>query len=191
MAVEILLDNHENIKKFPNNAEFAADIYDPFQERIIKYVYRLLGNWQSAQELTQDTFLKAYEHFANAQSRGKLNTGPWLYTIARNLAVDQLRRVRVIRCESMDPFNPPSIADSSPHNQPEQSTLLREEQSEIQSALAKLPPNYQLALKYRYWLGMSCQEIGQNLEISSSAAKTTLFRARHAFKAQFKQKLEP
>src|SRR5919202_1519655 len=83
--------------------ELAFDeIFESYQERIYNCIYRLVGNPEEAHDLTQETFLRAYASLPKIQ--GELKVGPWLYRIATNLCMDQLRRRKLIRWEPWDSF---------------------------------------------------------------------------------------
>ena len=72
-----------------SEAAFAA-IFERFQTPLVNYTYRLVGDWDTANDLAQDTFLKAYNALPNTDE--SLQISPWLYRIATNTALDSLRR---------------------------------------------------------------------------------------------------
>ena len=71
------------------------EIFESYHERIYNCIYRLVGNPEEAHDLTQETFLRAYAGLPKID--GELKVGPWLYRIATNLCMDQLRRRTVVR----------------------------------------------------------------------------------------------
>ena len=78
------------------------EIFESYQERIYNCIYRLVGNPEEAHDLTQETFLRAYAGLPKID--GELKVGPWLYRIATNLCMDQLRRRKLIRWEPWESF---------------------------------------------------------------------------------------
>src|SRR5689334_306010 len=67
-----------------------GEIFDQYQTPLVNYLYRVVGDWELAADLAQDTFLKAYQ--ALPRTDEPLQLGPWLYRIATNTALDALRR---------------------------------------------------------------------------------------------------
>jgi RNA polymerase sigma-70 factor, ECF subfamily len=163
------------------------DIFEAYQDRIYNCVYRLMGNSEDAYDLTQETFLRAYA--ALPKVKGELKVGPWLYRIATNLCMDQLRRRKLIRWEPIDNllavFHPKQVAKDSP----ERETLRQESREMVHRVLEKLPPKYRTCLVLREYQDMSCEEIAEVMGTTRSAVKSLLFRAREEFR-QVHAKLE-
>jgi RNA polymerase sigma-70 factor, ECF subfamily len=156
------------------------DIFAEYQDRIYNCVYRLMGNREDAYDLTQETFLRAYA--ALPKVTGELKVGPWLYRIATNLCMDQLRRRKLIRWEPLDSllsvFSPKSVAKDSPEGE----TLRTESREMVHRVLEKLPPKYRACLVLREYQDMSCEEIAEVMGTTRSAVKSLLFRAREEFR---------
>src|ERR671933_1005270 len=156
------------------------EIFETYQERIYNCVYRLMGNAEDAYDLTQETFLRAYASLPKI--KGELKVGPWLYRIATNLCMDQLRRRKLIRWEPLDNllavFHPKQVAKDSP----ERETLRQESREMAHRFLEKLPPKYRACLVLREYQDMSCEEIAEVLGTTRSAVKSLLFRAREEFR---------
>jgi RNA polymerase sigma-70 factor (ECF subfamily) len=135
---------------------------------------------EDAYDLTQETFLRAYA--ALPKLTGELKMGPWLYRIATNLCMDQLRRRKLIRWEPLDSllsvFHPRQTSRESP----EREALRHESREMVHRVLAKLPPKYRLCLVLREYQDMSCEEIAEVLGTTRSAVKSLLFRAREEFR---------
>jgi RNA polymerase sigma-70 factor (ECF subfamily) len=128
---------------------------------------------QQAEDLTQDTFVKAYR--ALARLPADANERAWLYRIATNTALDWLRRRRLIS------WFPLFERDNHPAVQ----TSFAEASLEgvaVQRTLKKLPARYCVPLVLFACQGFSTQEIAQILHISQGAVKTRLFRAREKFR---------
>src|SRR6476469_1428719 len=156
------------------------EIFESYHERIYNCIYRLVGNPEEAHDLTQETFLRAYS--ALPKIKGELKVGPWLYRIATNLCMDQLRRRKLIRWEPIDSlisvFHPKSVSKDSP----ERETLRQESREMVHRVLEKLPPKYKACLVLREYQDMSCEEIAEVLGTTRSAVKSLLFRAREEFR---------
>jgi RNA polymerase sigma-70 factor, ECF subfamily len=156
------------------------DIFETYNDRIYNCVYRLMGNAEDAYDLTQETFLRAYSALPKVQ--GELKVGPWLYRIATNLCMDQLRRRKLIRWEPIENllsvFHVKGVAKDSP----ERETLRQESREMVHRVLDKLPPKYRTCLVLREYQDMSCEDIAEVLGTTRSAVKSLLFRAREEFR---------
>jgi RNA polymerase sigma-70 factor (ECF subfamily) len=156
------------------------DVFVEYQDRIYNCVYRLMGNSEDAYDLTQETFLRAYA--ALPKIRGDLKIGPWLYRIATNLCMDQLRRRKLIRWEPLDNLLSVFQSRQAARDNPERETLRQESRETVHRVLENLPPKYRACLVLREYQDMSCEEIAQVLGTTRSAVKSLLFRAREEFR---------
>lgn len=164
------------------------EIFSDYQDRIYNCVYRLMGNAEDANDLTQETFLRAYA--ALPKIKGELKVGPWLYRIATNLCMDQLRRRRLIRWEPWDVFTSIFHPRHVARDNPEQDAVRHESRELVQRVLERLSPKYRTCLVLREYDGLSCQEIAEIMGSTRSAVKSLLFRAREEFR-QVYHSLEP
>ncbi|MFN8532449.1 MAG: RNA polymerase sigma factor [Dehalococcoidia bacterium] len=163
----------------PDLESFEA-IFERFQTPIYNYVLRMMGNPDDANDLTQDAFLKAYQ--ALPKLGGDVNLGAWLYRIATNTCLDELRRRKIIRWQPweafLSAFHPKQVAGDDP----ERETLRLEDSATVQRVLDRLPPKYRTCLLLREYQDLSCEEIGEIIGASRSAVKSLLFRAREEFR---------
>src|SRR5918999_4560396 len=161
------------------------DIFEAYHERIYNCVYRLMGSSEDAYDLTQETFLRAYA--ALPKVHGELKVGPWLYRIATNLCMDQLRRRKLIRWEPWESFvalfHPKQVA----RDNPERDALRQESRELVHRVLQELPPRYRICLVLREYHGLSCEEICDVIRSSRSAVKSLLFRAREEFRQVYQR----
>ncbi len=173
-----------------------AGIFESYQERIFNCVYRYMGNKQEAEELAQETFLRAYAGLAKVD--GELKIGPWLYRIATNLCMDKLRRRKLVRWEPWQNAETTTPADgrTAPlvhpklvaNDNPESDVMRQAERELVHETLQDLPPRYRIALVLREYDGMSCEEIASVIGSSRSAVKSLLFRARQEFRGAYLRK---
>ncbi|MBI2022425.1 sigma-70 family RNA polymerase sigma factor [Candidatus Daviesbacteria bacterium] len=155
-------------------------IVGDYEDRIYNCVYRLMWNREDAHDLTQEAFLRAY--VALPKVKEELKVGPWLYRIATNLCMDQLRRRGLKKWESLEIFEGREQIKAVAATTPEKEILRVEQIELVHRVLEKLPPKYRAALVLREYQDMSCEEIAEVLGISRSAVKSTLFRAREEFR---------
>ncbi|WP_158560347.1 RNA polymerase sigma factor [Paenibacillus contaminans] len=141
-------------------------------------IYGLLrgmgADHQDAQDLTQETFLKAYRKLGSHDFTKSLAS--WLYTIAVNLLRD-LRR----KAPSMELQADPAL-HSSPSDDPEEALLLAEHRTELLDQIRKLPTNYQITIMLRYTNDLSYEEISEVLEVPQNKIQNDLYRAKRRLK---------
>ncbi len=161
-------------------AAFEA-LLNRYERQIYAYIYRMMGgNGDDAEDLTQDTFLKAYR--ALSRTSDDLNVSAWLHRIASNSCLDELRRRQRIRWQPWDGTKHDRLLHGSAGENPERSTLRREAEGAVQEILNRMSARNKQALVLREYEGLSCEEIGEIMGVSRSAVKSVLFRAREEFR---------
>ncbi|EFH90397.1 RNA polymerase sigma factor [Ktedonobacter racemifer] len=166
-------------------------LYEQFRRPIHSYVYRLLGNVEDADDITQEVFIRACSAWDGLYERDHLSS--WLYRIATNLCVDQLRRRKRISWwplsrRSRQAENDDDVSDDA-------SLLLADsggipeiaEREHIRLTLANMPEEYAAALVLHAAQGVPYQEIAAIMEISPNAAATRISRAKKMFMEQYKR----
>jgi RNA polymerase sigma-70 factor (ECF subfamily) len=162
--------------------EHAAfeQLFNQYQTQIYNYIYRLMGSSEDANDLTQDTFLKAY--LALSRTSQDLRVGAWLYRIATNVCLDQLRHRKLIKWQAWESFvavfHPTQVAKDSP----ERDCITRENAEEVQMILAQMHPKYRMCIILREYHDLSYDEIADVLNTTRAAVKSLLFRAREEFR---------
>ncbi|MDI6807654.1 MAG: sigma-70 family RNA polymerase sigma factor [Candidatus Eisenbacteria bacterium] len=156
-------------------------LVERYDGRIINTVARFIGDRDAAQEIAQETFLRIYRHRTRYRKGSRFST--WIYTIALNLAKNEIRRrVRRPRHLSIDEIHEnsgdsfPGFRDpaQSPHDLAEQ----RELEQIVQGVLAKLPPKYRAALVLRDIEGLSYEEVADVLDVPGGTVRSRINRAR-------------
>ena len=156
--------------------------------------------FRQVQRLMRDLTLTAWEKAQRAWDRRPsvaLEIKPWLFRIARNACVDELRRRQLVRWEPLEgtrrdgnsqssewPVAPASLLTSDTHD-PEREMLRNERAELVRRALRRLPNRYRTCLLMREAEGLSCEEIGNRLALSSGAVRTTLCRARQRLRVEY------
>jgi RNA polymerase sigma-70 factor (ECF subfamily) len=154
-------------------------IYDDYKTPIYNYIYHLVGNREHAEDLTQESFLKAFKALPKMDASLKLSA--WLYRIATNTAYDALRRRKLIAwLPWQDLDHEPADRDSADPQETIGTADL------VRAALKRMPPQYRAALLLYTQEGFSYAEIASTLSIAESGVKMYLSRARHSFREHFK-----
>ena len=146
---------------------------------IFRVAYRMTGNEHDADDVVQETFLRAYKQLDAFEERANFST--WLHRIAVNCSLDLLRarsrhdKHHVDIGPSSDDEAEREIPSGDP--QPDRLVLSAELQQHVAAAMNKLSGNERTAFILRHFEGMPVEEIGKTLGIQVNAAKHTIFRA--------------
>jgi RNA polymerase sigma-70 factor (ECF subfamily) len=151
------------------------------QTPLVNHLYRLIGSRDAALDLAQDVFIKVYTSLASFDPKYRFTT--WLYRIASNCAIDQLRK-KQIPTFSLDPSfgdldtpDPESrLAGSGPD--PDQALRLRELQGRLDAAIQELPPAYRELILLRHRQHCRYDEIARITRLPIGTVKNRIFRAR-------------
>ena len=143
---------------------------------VFRLAFRMTGNEQDAEDVVQESFLRAYRQLGRFESRA--NFGTWLYRITANCAVDLMRskqaRHDVARGESLDEAAMDLRSDGPG---PERLTVSAEIERSVSNAMAALSPLERAAFTLRHYEGRTIDEISRTLGLGTSAAKHSVFRA--------------
>ena len=145
-------------------------LFEEYQHAVFNYVLRMVGDRDRADDITQDTFIKAYRKLDSLTDESSIR--PWLYRIATNTAIDEIRRRRF--AYTSDAF--PERADDALG--PEGQAMAGRLDDAVQRALMRLRPNHRQCLVLSDIEDMSGQQIAEVMGISYGAVRTLLCRAR-------------
>ena len=171
--------------------EFSL-ILERYQRPIFNFIYRFYGSYEIAEELTQDTFLRCYQFLKSYDRKRKFST--WLYTVAKNLCIDHLKKQRKAREISLDQALPAlerHEAIRSAETDPQVACIRSQEDARLLEALGKLEPSRRVVLILYYFQGLSYQEIGEALSVPVSTVKIRIFRAKKALLEIMKDAPDP
>ncbi|HEX2640466.1 MAG TPA: sigma-70 family RNA polymerase sigma factor [Pyrinomonadaceae bacterium] len=156
-----------------------------YQRPIVGYVFRMLGDYESSLDVTQEVFIKVYNSLARYSSEYKFST--WLYRIAHNAAIDHMRRNSVnsqsLETESEDGAYQLQLESSGPT--PEQDHQRSEWRAEIDTVIKRLPGPYRELIVLRHSQDMSYDEIAEVTGLPLGTVKNRLFRAREMMREIF------
>lgn len=147
--------------------------------KLFRLAIRLTGNKDDAEDIVQETFLRAYRSLNQFDERAVFTS--WLYRIATNYALDLLRAkkskpsVSLSASASEEPGVGDWLASETPG--PERVAFSGQLQERIAAALGQLTPHERIAFTLRHFEGHTTEEIGEALKIGANAAKQVVFRA--------------
>lgn len=170
-------------------------LVDKYQQPVINLVARLIRDPDEAEDVAQNVFIQVYKSAARYQASAKFTT--WLFTIARNLCLNEIRRRARHRTESLEAASP-HAGDDQPARQfedvksssPDEAALQGELVQKVEEALAALPENQRTAIILYQRQEMSYEEIAGVLDCSLSSVKSLIHRGRETLKEQLKRYLQ-
>lgn len=153
------------------------------EREIFGYLWRMTGDEQAAYDLSQEAFVRAWQHFDRIA--GYERPGAWLFRVATNLALTYQRRAAA-PVGAAQPFSTgldPAVSDPA---------WRLAESDAVRATLLALPPQQRAALVLREVYGFSCAEVAEMLGTTLAAAKMTLSRSRDGFRARYtRQEQQP
>ncbi len=157
-----------------------AAIVRKYEQMVYNVALRLTGNVEEAEGVMQETFIKVLE--ALPSFRGEAQLGTWIYRIATNFALMQLRK-RKVPLYSLEEYNLDESRDLGVFNRslaedPEALVLNAELRQVMEEAIEALPPKYKTAFVLKDLEGLSLQQIAEMLELNVATVKTHIHRAR-------------
>jgi len=154
------------------NLSAFESLFQKYKTAIFNLSFRMMGNYEEAEDITQDIFVKSFQNLH--KFRGDASFKTWIYKIGSTTCIDALRRKKslwgILRKIT-------EVQKKSDEN-----TGSYDEKTWVQETLKKLPENQKLLLVLRYIQGFSNKEIAQILNCSEGSLKVKLYRARESFK---------
>lgn len=151
------------------------------QDRIYRHLLHLTGSREEALELAQEVFIKAWEALPGWRPQAQFHT--WLYRIASNVALDLLRRRKVVQFVALEEGH--DTAADAPG--PEASLQAKQGMRAMDAALARLSPEQREIILLREVEGLSYDELAASLRIDEGTVKSRLARARAALAAIYQR----
>ncbi len=164
--------------------EVFAELVRRYQGRLTNYLYRLLRNADEAHDMAQEVFIKVYKALDRYDPSYRFST--WLFRVAQNSAIDQLRRRRhrelSIEPRAGDDGEPRGYEIASDDRGPYAHLRNRERGEAIQQAIDALPWEYRELIVMRHFGELSYDEIARSKGMPLGTVKNKLFRARQMLK---------
>lgn len=153
--------------------EAYGELVQRYQSSVFGVCYRLMGERQSAEDQTQEAFIRGFERLESFDQERPF--GPWIRRVAANLCYNELRANTPIEV----PLDPERDAEPDrPRANPELHRQQVERTERVAAALQDLPGHYRAVIELRHYQDLAYKEIAQALNFSMSEVKTYLYRAR-------------
>jgi RNA polymerase sigma-70 factor (ECF subfamily) len=162
--------------------EAFNEIVRTYQKKIYFLCYRMLETHEDAADLSQETFVRAYGALRKFDGRSGLYT--WLYRIAMNLCLNQVKKPRSL---SLDEEEAQEVEAPSEQGSPEEVLHRSQISQAISRAVEALPPRQKAVFILRTTQGLSHEEIARTINRSVGAVKATYFQAVHKLRESLKE----
>jgi RNA polymerase sigma-70 factor, ECF subfamily len=163
------------------------ELYSKYHQDVFNFLIYMVHNRQLAEDLVQEVYvrvLKSHHNFA-----GKSSEKTWLFSIAKNVAIDHFRKQKNWKNRILEKFDWGRNELASGEALPEEIALANEEIQEMYQCLKECPTDYRLVLIMRYLQDLSIKEASEVLKWSESKVKTTQHRALKWLKQEMHQRL--
>jgi RNA polymerase sigma-70 factor, ECF subfamily len=180
-----LTDGELLAKAITGREDSFEELVRRYQRPITNYVYRMVGNYDAALDVTQEVFIKVYNSMSRYSSEYKFST--WLYKISHNAAIDYLRR-NSNQTQSLETENSDGtfqLQFESKRPSPELERERSEWREEIAAVVKCLPTGYRELILLRHTQDLSYEEIAEITNLPLGTVKNRLFRAREMMRDLF------
>jgi RNA polymerase sigma-70 factor (ECF subfamily) len=176
------LSDEQILENFNKGDRGAFDlIIERYHKQVYRLAYKFTRNQKDAEDVTQDTFMRAYENMIK-HPKEELNMKAWLMTICVNLCRNLAKKKKSFNfadfeTEDDDRLFVDSVQDEKALG-PAEKAKKKEQSKLVQEAIAQLKPKYQVVLQLRYTEDLSYNEIAETLDIPINTVKIHLKRAK-------------
>ncbi|HEX9744049.1 MAG TPA: RNA polymerase sigma factor [bacterium] len=154
-----------------------GELLDAHSNSLISYIYRLTGDFHQAEDLAQETFLRAFEHLSKFDIKKPFR--PWLLKIGRNLTLNWLNSSGAKLQKRSEDLT--KKYDLGTGTSPVEKYEKEERRQVVESVLDKLPVHFRDVLHLKYMEGLDYREISQELNLPPGTVKTWIHRAKKDF----------
>jgi len=161
-----------------------ADLVTMHGTLVYNLALRTLGDVQEAEDVAQETFVRAWKALPRFRADARLST--WLYRIATNLCYNRLPRLKR-ELAALDPDQEIELADE--RQKVEEALVSAEMIAQVNTAVNQLPESYRLLISLRHMQGLSYAEIADVANLSLGSVKTGIYRARQQLRKMLAEEM--
>lgn len=168
------------------NTHAFRQLFDENKRKVYTLAYQYTKNKEDAEDILQETFIKAYNSLNKFKAQDNTNFSSWLYRIGINASIDHLRKNKMKKDNYIDSDQLPSISSDEGLSQPEHAIRIKEIRTKLDLSLNKLPKGQRMVFILRHYQQLSVKEIADTMKCSEGSVKKQLFRAFQMIKKHFK-----
>lgn len=170
--------NEQIIQEAKKGSETAFyQIYESTRQRIYNLAYRYVRIREEAEDIMQDTFIKAFQKIDTLEKENEVSLVSWLQSICVNTTLNHLRRRKRRSLFSTSNSNEEYPDPPSPQPSPEEMTQSQDHLAHIRKGFNQLPPKQRIIFDMRFYQHMDIKEIARQLNCSESNVKTQIMRS--------------
>lgn len=151
------------------------ELYDKYHHDVYKFLFYMTKNKEQAEDLTQEVYIRILKSFHSFE--GKSSEKTWIFSIARNVAIDFFRKQKTLKDRILERFDWAESQIKDVNKLPEEIVLQSEDTSKLYSVLNYLTVDQRTVILLRYYHDLSIIETAATLSWSESKVKTTQHRA--------------
>jgi RNA polymerase sigma-70 factor (ECF subfamily) len=159
------------------------ELVEQYQYRLVRYLIYLLGRGDGVDDLVQETWLRVLERGSSYDGHSRFE--PWLFRVARNIAVDAMRKLRTLSLDSDDDDGRVRLSPASNEPSPYKLAARTEDAERLAYSLQTLEPVYREALVLRFQEDLSLQEISAIVGAPVSTVASRIYRGLATLRPQF------
>jgi len=167
------------------DTEAFRRLFEDNKRQVFAIAYQYTKNKEDAEDILQETFIKAYHSLEKFRIEKNTSFTSWLYRIGINASIDHLRKNKMKKDNYIDSDQLPNVTSNDSHSNPEEATRLREIRGKLDEALHRLPAGQRMVFILRHYQQFSVKEIADHMKCSEGSVKKQLFRAFQTIKIQF------
>jgi RNA polymerase sigma-70 factor (ECF subfamily) len=168
------------------NTEALRLLFDENKKRIFSLAYQYVRNAEDAEDILQETFIKAYNSLDKFHLQDGASFSPWLYRIGINCSIDHIRRNKRRKEHSSQIDNLENISSHNSNSDPEETRGKTEMREKINQTINKLSGRQRMIFILRHYQDLTTKEIAEYLSCTEGSVKRQLFRAVQAMKQHLK-----
>ena len=178
----MLSDESLACKSLDGDMSAFEELVDRYKRPVFSIVYRMIGQYQEAEDITQEVFINVYEKLYQFDSNKKF--GPWIYRIATNASISALRKKKKVITLDFDETFGKAYEDYYTADSGDPQLMFEREELKIftDKAINELPENYRVVIILRYQMDLNNQEIAEVLGVSKENIEVRVHRARKALR---------
>ncbi len=170
-----------NLKRAARGDESAFErLITPHLDATYRLCLHLMGNEQDAADMAQEALVRAWRSLSTYKGQSKFST--WLYRIAHNVCLDELRKRKAKQTQSLQALQESGYDPIDPTDTPERAAARSETRSQLRTAIAGLSDEHRTVLVLRDVHGLSYEEIASVLDVNLNTVKSRIARARSALR---------
>jgi RNA polymerase sigma-70 factor (ECF subfamily) len=166
--------------------EAFRQLFEVNKRKVFAIAFRYAKNKEDAEDILQDTFIKAYQGLDKFHTHKGTSFTSWLYRISINSSIDLLRKKNKMEDKFFDPDNLDNLSSNNLEHNPEHSAGIQDTRNKIGAVLNQLTARQRMIFILRHYQQLSTQEISEYMGCSQGSVKKQLFRAVTAIKDHFK-----